>query len=1455
MAGDGDDNEVNSKKSPEDQGQAEKDGSENRSPEQDRAEEIASDQKRATGEFQTEALNEFKAESQRKTAENKKPDVPEAGQLDTMTGQVHEEKADAEKDSEKQNSNDGPNDSKDKDSKDKDSKSNDSKDDNSKEKNAKEHAEDSGESDGGEAPPEDEKQQKHRGLGGEAANEDRKQQHRGLGEERSQSRSLNGDQLDLSTGKVLNEASESRATEHGQNAGRPTDGSEPEAKQSRPGADLAGNNASAAPRDGSSNNVADLRPDKPVNSADNTVNHSAEAPTQVMNPGANAENAVIASRDSKPVSAGDNTVTASDNSAREAQVAPAADSTVNNNNNNNPASAKQDTEKPATATDANVTPNAVTQNPATNSLNSFSPPSKPLEGATTPQASSFRSFDTTRNLSTNAFQPGDPLPEVKTVAVRTVTNNGADRPATTAGDQQTSAPQENQTAPREQQTTPQGEQTTPQGDRPSVPQGEQKPAQTTQGLFSPESIASKPVPLETQPRANDTSSNATQSAPDANNNPLTPKVVKTERVTTQVQGDLPGSTPILQSNSFQPTPEAQRDVPITTVNTVNANDRLPQSTNTDSSTQHNSGDNTAAQPRQQAAPSSDIMFNPTPIAEQRVELQSGSAQTGSASDQNASKAPAGSSGVFFDSTPLANQRVEMSGGNTLSQAQEAYRQEPSSGSGSALNNMMFNPEPIAQQNPSNYEQPSAGSAGNSLDARPVTTQTVHEQVGGPSLGYESPSSGSFTPHNEPLSQNVTMAEVRPSSGAGDYGSSGSDLGGGANQLGGKNPGYDMLSPTPIAEQNGGLHGSGSGEHGLASTNSGIRPESATASATASHQPSGLDSGAHGSASSTANLDGSSQSLTRSANPAETASNHNSSSSHDSVPVTGNDKAQPQQLASTAPDTTRVDAKNPDVANKPADGSAEKPPSAMPTLERNVAERTAQPVADVNNRPNIMASAGKDTNEGSNTTQQERLQRIENLARMAQAFVSMDVPRLPGQVNVSDNQNGKSSFPQGSNIALSRNSTGSVVGTPGELARSTVDGARSMTANTDRFAGAVSLSTLTGKGTDGILGLNGQISRVGTDGRLVGNAGQFSALTSGRGLFGDNRVGLPGENRTFRGLGTDGFNNSQQNGGRVRFDGRTGNPTGRGTGVDGSRGIRGSAFDQQLISPIGVAGSKLNDSTLTFKNGRLDFSSGGKRYLTGVEIALAAALAAAAIAKKRPEDDLSDEDLAKGQLSELLEGSGDEQKDVKTAKDGMYFRQSVAAANLFQRPTHLVQPNESLISIAEDYFNDSDIAWLIADINAANIIQHFEDGKRIVELKSRQEIQLPLPSEITEFFATKSKEHKGELIVTIIVESQIDTELLNNFLGTIVGAAQTAQAPEPSTMIAAPAVLANKAEASFQDDTLAAIRSFGKNIMPTVHALLNSGKNLRTFISRVDEVPPTPTSPPSLKAVEKDKVTA
>ena len=286
--------------------------------------------------------------------------------------------------------------------------------------------------------------------------------------------------------------------------------------------------------------------------------------------------------------------------------------------------------------------------------------------------------------------------------------------------------------------------------------------------------------------------------------------------------------------------------------------------------------------------------------------------------------------------------------------------------------------------------------------------------------------------------------------------------------------------------------------------------------------------------------------------------------------------------------------------------------------------------------------------------------------------------------------------------------------------------------------------------------------------------------------------------------------------QAKFAGES-NKIGKDTkGLSGDRrsaesGLKGT---DARFDPRFAGNSKIEGKAKSILKRRLTMS-GEKHYLTGIEIALAAAITAAAIAKKRNgvSDDQAVGQVAEQQLAELLNDLNPNDK-AKNSKDSSLYRSSV---NHYKRPTHLVQPNESLISIAEGYFADSDVAWLIADLNAGLTNEYYEDGKRIVELRSRIEIELPLPSEITEFFAKKQKDQKGESIITIIKESEIDAELLNSFLGTVVGVsnAPTAQLSEPmplnSLINQAPPVAVASSPAS-------------------MNSVLGSGDRLSTFVS-------------------------
>ncbi len=107
------------------------------------------------------------------------------------------------------------------------------------------------------------------------------------------------------------------------------------------------------------------------------------------------------------------------------------------------------------------------------------------------------------------------------------------------------------------------------------------------------------------------------------------------------------------------------------------------------------------------------------------------------------------------------------------------------------------------------------------------------------------------------------------------------------------------------------------------------------------------------------------------------------------------------------------------------------------------------------------------------------------------------------------------------------------------------------------------------------------------------------------------------------------------------------------------------------------------------------------------------------------------------------------------------------AQVLLRPSWLISPGETLVSLAEEHYNDPYIAWLIADLNIGNCNEHYMDGKRIVEFHSRQKITLPVWQDIVEFYGKMSAKVKPENLITIVSDTEIDREVVDSVLGPIV----------------------------------------------------------------------------------------
>lgn len=194
------------------------------------------------------------------------------------------------------------------------------------------------------------------------------------------------------------------------------------------------------------------------------------------------------------------------------------------------------------------------------------------------------------------------------------------------------------------------------------------------------------------------------------------------------------------------------------------------------------------------------------------------------------------------------------------------------------------------------------------------------------------------------------------------------------------------------------------------------------------------------------------------------------------------------------------------------------------------------------------------------------------------------------------------------------------------------------------------------------------------------------------------------------------------------------------------------------------------------------TAGDKRYMTGAEIALAAVIAAGGIRrlgrKIRSADTANEE--ASEELNPVYEYA--EQNESSTAEQcfsmsmmeklglsGQGELQKSRSDQVHKRPTYLVGKSETLVGIAEKLFEDPDLGWLIADVNAGGIKETVMNGKRVVELQDRQQIDLPVWQDIIEFYENRPEQAIAENLVTVVVDSQVNSELMNLMLNPVVGA--------------------------------------------------------------------------------------
>ncbi len=889
-----------------------------------------------------------------------------------------------------------------------------------------------------------------------------------------------------------------------------------------------------------------------------------------------------------------------------------------------------------------------------------------------------------------------------------------------------------------------------------------------------------------------------------------------------------------------------------------------------------------------------IMFNPTPISQQKFEITPPT--TTAPQDRGGSKESTPSQSILFNPTPIREQRVELSGG-TVTQNQNTAPQRqidrlcevpagqplpPLATGGNLLEALKRNdnqPDTSQQQLSPYASKPDAASSHAMLNPTPIAEQNFDKKGG-------NGNAASLTNDNNLGRAGLTDSRV-------------------------SNPGaLEGLGKAPVSEggvAKGGFENQGRGSNattdGIGKTQGAAGEGSARSNSEgASGSRGGGESGGRGSESRSAGSESdrsSSQTRSRSADspqPTPSTSNDVYAARANELKIQSNEA--PTHHAQESPINVAMQGPKPEVN---VDAAHKTNAEILQAQQRQTqADNTgAQKLQSYDQVARVVASVGSPatTNDTNNAVRNaEQLSFAGSLARATfQAGSVVSIESLSSKPNTEKAATEVSANAKAASDAVLRGDllTGPISVSALSAKFATAQGGDLTIAQQNTVRAAAASDALIAANTSA---LAQGAAKAGNVDATVG-----SPLASGKGIFAidpisnlktgafdANTISSRGLNQTLgpngiisNGLTSPNIGNAQLGAGLVSNNalgaaGITGRPVGLGhhgdeLGLGSSRidPITGKVIFGNLVDGRG-SDSKLSEFDLLEVRRTQRLVSAGGRYLTGVEIALAVALASAAVAKTRKEtDESADADLAAEQLRLLFENADENNgsNDNKSANQ---------TPNMFKRPVYLVNEHDSLVEIAERLYHDSDVAWFIADINAGRITEHSDDGKRIIELRSRQEIELPLHSEVQEYLLHRKKDATADRLVTIVAVSEIDRELLDSFLNTVVGGpiaeekSEAAPAPIPTAALAPvggkahtgpsessqangdiqsakPARNNEKlvglvnpneawAGAAMAAQPLMALKQIGKTLMmPTMEAIMKQGLNLQTYISRIDNL--------------------
>lgn len=164
-------------------------------------------------------------------------------------------------------------------------------------------------------------------------------------------------------------------------------------------------------------------------------------------------------------------------------------------------------------------------------------------------------------------------------------------------------------------------------------------------------------------------------------------------------------------------------------------------------------------------------------------------------------------------------------------------------------------------------------------------------------------------------------------------------------------------------------------------------------------------------------------------------------------------------------------------------------------------------------------------------------------------------------------------------------------------------------------------------------------------------------------------------------------------------------------------------------------------------------------------ALAAASAVSRVRGNQKREDRSLEEILdpKSSLPELSISADDAVAHARSHQHGNHEKHLRGA-----RHKYMVQPNDTLRTIAEDLLHDAQLAWLLFELNVGALSHEWKANVCVVELAGRQEIELPLAEEIAAFYRSRpGARYRDKRLVSSVTQSEIDRELVMSTFNRVI----------------------------------------------------------------------------------------